>query len=279
MAGLVDIMYPAVTATYILEGDKSTGFECLTYLELLSQHFSALDTRGHTDDEIAQAASDLCPTLKKMAMHVVQDHAPSEQLDLIDEIMVRTVKTFQPAADYFLTKIWNIGGQPETTHTFHRTMQVIRALSLFSPNRIVSKHRDDRFRTVCGLLDGIDLAKFSANDILSRLEDEWEMYKSECFRFVQLNEENPGDGRVSHELFEQFWDELKSSNKCSAWVAAERIAVTYTVTSAAAERVFSLLRLVLTARRLSLLRDYIETSLMVMYNERDKTGRHGIPLV
>ncbi len=276
MAGLVDVMYPVVTTTYIVEGDRSASFECLTYLEQLHTHFSALTTHGRRPDaEILLAATQLCPNLTKMARHVVKAHPVAEQIALADAAVLRTLRALQPAADYFFEKIWNLGLVPKTSQSFHSTMDVIRALSLFSPNRIVNQHADDTLNVVCPLLNGIEISKV---DVFA-LAAQWEDYVSFCKQFVEQNKVDNGATRVPHDLFEKFWDELRDSGRCDAWVAAERIAVTYTVTSAAAERAFSLLRLILISRRHSMLRGLLQTQMMAMYNNRDTEGRHGMPQV
>ena len=59
-----------------------------------------------------------------------------------------------------------------------------------------------------------------------------------------------------------------NGSKFPAWAAAARIVFSFTPNSAAAERVFSLLKLFFGDTRMSALADLIQASLMLRYNQR-----------
>ena len=99
----------------------------------------------------------------------------------------------------------------------------------------------------------------------AQLQQEFENYKAVAQGFV-----------VDHKDIDAFtagvlgwW--ANHGSKIPAWAEAARVVFSFTPNSAAAERVFSLLKIFFTDMRDSALADIIQATLMLRYNKR-KTG-------
>ena len=105
---------------------------------------------------------------------------------------------------------------------------------------------------------------------IKRLERD-DMYLDRCPYHICVGHINvdPKDVKVFTKSVLSWW--ASHSSKFPAWAEAARILFSFTPNSAAAERVFSLLKIFFTDVRDSALADIIQATLMLRYNKR-KTG-------
>jgi hypothetical protein len=218
------------------------------------------------------------------------DHACSNcDDDTRHRVILIGLFKFARPLQYLLRKIYpgrNDGNYEEARKLWH-------ALGYFSPTRIARLARQNRLPTSAemrhNLLAGMpNIDKQDLGGVnLNSLALEYNLYTRQCTSWfnaevateIQSTCQNQADRAdfmrnldTFHPDIQKFWHAHANppvgSGACHfpAWIDAEIYACVFAVSSAAAERAFSLLKLILTKHRYSLLRDAVEASLMIMYN-------------
>ena len=147
-------------------------------------------------------------------------------------------KCVQPGLDYFDRQLCTNLQEP---------LAVFKTTQLFSP------HRVQVLQPTASDIDSLSIIPFLNNDsILSGLTEEHPAYIAKCNEIGSVSDID--------------WWRMNSEH-LPKWSACVRQILLIQPSSAAAERVFSLLTSSFTEQQIHSLNDYIETSIMLQYNE------------
>lgn len=146
----------------------------------------------------------------------------------------------QPGLDYFTTQL----------HTNLRD-----ALAVFKAARLFSPHKLKVMQPVATSVDSLALFQFlNQDEILTGLKEELPAYIAKC-------------SDVSPEISAVEWWKI-NCHGLPTWSNAAKQVLLLQPSSAAAERVFSLLTASFSEQQQHSLNDYVETSIMLQYNNR-----------
>jgi len=238
LATIIDWGRPFVTATYSLEGDGPLALECYEKIETVK---AAIRT-AHTPNLDAIARRISASAERSLLQRVFPSHSrgsASASQTLQQRIIQYGTACVQPGLDYF-EKHFN---------SSQDTLSAFKAARYFSPQKI---------NDIQPNADAINALKsfpfLNSKTILDGLKGELPSY------LAKVSDIDPSIDIL------QWWKQNESALPC--WAAAARKVLLVQPSSAASERVFSLLKASFNPQQQSSLQDYIETSLMLQYNVR-----------
>ena len=171
------------------------------------------------------------PNLEAVAHNVASDH------DNEDELIQYAKSCVQPGLTYYFNQLATSMKGP---------LEAFKAARLFSPAKL------QQMKPAISYLDNLSIFPFLSPQIPT-LKEEFPLY-------VAASEDIDPSYDPMH-----FWRQHEQS--LPAWSQAARQVILIQPSSAASERVFSLLRNPFGERQNSALQDYIEASLMMQYND------------
>ncbi len=127
-------------------------------------------------------------------------------------------------------------------------------VSAFKAARYFLPWKVDELRPTIADIDLLNMFLFIDAKMLTDLKKELAEYIAAAEGVVK-----------SIDLF-TWWQENERNNNLMAWVKAFKLVALVQPSSAAAERVFSLLKLSFSPQQCSAMEDYIQTSIMLQYN-------------
>lgn len=148
-------------------------------------------------------------------------------------------KCVQPGLDYF---------ERQLRTNLQEALAVFKTAQLFSP------HKVQVLQPTASEIDSLSIIPFlNDNSILSGLKEELPAYMAKCNEIGSVSDID--------------WWRINSEH-LPKWSACVKQILLIQPSSAAAERVFSLLTSSFTEQQIHSLNDYVETSIMLQYNER-----------
>ena len=239
LATIIDWGKPFVTATYSLEGDGPLELECYERIETVK---AAIHT-AHTPNLDAVARRLSASTEKGLLQRAFPPShsrgSTSSSQKFQQRILQYGTACIQPGLDYFEKQF----------NPSQEALSAFKAARFFSPHKMNDIHPNP---------DAINaLASFpflNSEEILDGLKGELPSYQA------KVSDVDPSIDNL------QWWKQNESALPC--WAAAARKVFLVQPSSAASERVFSLLKSSFNPQQLSSLQDYIEASLMPQYNTR-----------
>jgi hAT family C-terminal dimerisation region len=270
LAACTDVFRMFVNATFLLEGDGFVGFECIDILERLACHVCALEIgpSANLEDEERDAIYryvDTMPQFKFALERATSGVRAGSTLAIRKRAAVDVLRKLFPAFQKS-KEIFPADGQ-DGPHGFGNAVPVWKALGLFSPLRVARLVQVDenplRAEAAMEILSAIPT--LTGNNADFNLDAQFNAYADAA---VQWSAAEHAAGEA-HPDIAKFWKSHATTAAFPAWVVAERIAISITVSSAAAERVFSVLKHILTNDKYRALRDYIEAGCSNAYNWRN----------
>ena len=239
IAATIDWGRPFVTATYSLEGDGPLAFHCYEKIETIK---AAIRT-AHTPNLDAVACRLSTSAEKSLLLRAFPSShsrgSTSTSQTLQQRIIQYGITCVQPGLDYFQKR----------SNSTQGVLSAFKAARYFSPQKINDIQPD------AGAINSLKAFPFLDSEaILDGLKEELPSYLAKV-----------SDNDSSVDIL-QWWGQNESSLPC--WAAAARKVLLVQPSSAASERVFSLLKASFNPQQQSSLQDYIETSLMLQYNKR-----------
>ena len=236
----MDALLPFVNATFFLEGDGVLCFAVTDKLEELDLHVTAVRAGRHGVPNTLAVARDIVRTQRGHLLQAAQDQ---DVAALVAEQLAKVEPSF---VFYEARKV-----------TLKEQFDVFEACRVFDPTRV-------------GYLQGLpandvsvklSLFPFFSAAEVQLLVNTWPAY------LVYVNGHPPvlnGQGEVPYEA----WWTLAGAAGHAAWFEAAKKVMILTPSSAAAERVFSMLKaLIGDNQQASALEDYQQTSIMLHYNQ------------
>ena len=239
LAAIIDWGRPFVKATYSLEGDGPLALDCYEKIETVK---AAINT-AHTPNLEAVArrlssSADKC-LLQRVFPTSRSRGSTSASQSLQQRIVHYGYTCVQPGLDYF-EKHFNSNLD---------TLMAFKAARLFSPPKL------NDLQPNADAVNGLKHFPFlNSKPILDGLKEELPSYLA---KVVDID--------TNIDVL-QWWKQNESVLPC--WAAAARKSLLVQPSSAASERVFSLLKSSFNPQQQSSLVDYIEASLMLQYNAR-----------
>ena len=181
----------------------------------------------------AAIASAHCPNIEAVAKKLVSETRGIRELQMIQYAQ----KAIQPGLDYFRSQMEG---------TLKDTLSAFKAARLFCPQKVHT------MQPRAADLDSLKSFPFINDDHLRGLKDELPVYLSKCA-------DTDGDFCPL-----EWW--RRTSADIPTWSACARKVLLIQPSSAASERVFSMLKASFHEQQDSSLQDYIESSLMLQYN-------------
>lgn len=238
IAATIDWGKPFVTATYSLEGDGPLALHCYEKIETIK---AAIRT-AHTPNLDAVARRLSSSAERSLLQRAFPSHSrgsTSASLTLQQRIAQYGTACVQPGLDYF----------EKHFDSSQSTLSAFKAARYFLPMKINDIQPD------AAAINSLKAFPFlNSEAILNGLKGELPSY---------LAKVSDIDSNID---VLQWWSQNESHLPC--WAAAARKVLLVQPSSAASERVFSLLKASFNPQQQSSLQDYIETSLMLQYNER-----------
>ena len=240
LAAILDWGKPFVTATYALEGDGPLVLEAYEKIEIVRATICA----GHIPN-VNAVARRLCSSSDKSLLqrvfhplHSRGSTGTNSNQALQQNIIHYATARVQPALDYF-NKMFD--------SNLKDSLLAFKAARYFSPQRLKDIQPD---------AEAVNTVKafpfLNSQAVLDGLKQELPIYLA---KVIDLDPEID---------ILQWWHRNESELPC--WAAAARKVLLVQPSSAASERVFSLLKSSFNCQQLSALQDYIEVSLMLQYN-------------
>ena len=237
LASIIDWGRPFVTATYSLEGDGPLALECYEKIETVKAairiaHIPNLEAVARRLSVSAEKS------LLQRAFPPSHSRGSASASQTLHQRIVRYgTACVQPGLNYF-EKHFN---------SSQDTLSAFKAAHYFSPQKINDIQPD---------ADAINALKsfsfLNSKTVLDGLKEELPSY------LAKVTDIDPSIDIL------QWWNQNESALPC--WAAAARKVLLVQPSSAASERVFSLLKASFNPQQQSSLQDYIETSLMLQYN-------------
>ena len=239
LAAIMDWGKPFVTATYLLEGDGPLALECYEKIETVRLAIRTAHTPNL--DAIARRLSDSADrSLLQRAFPPSRSRGSTANQSLQQRIVQYGTACVQPGLDYFER---------------HFNSSLKDALSAFKAARYFSPLKMNNIQPNAEAIDALKAFPFlNSQAILDGLKGELPSYLS------KVSDIDPSIDII------HWWKQNESALPC--WAAAVRKVLLVQPSSAASERVFSLLKSSFNPQQQSSLQDYIETSLMLQYNIR-----------
>ena len=155
------------------------------------------------------------------------------------QLMAYAKKCIQPGFDYFRRQM---------------STNLQQAVAFFKAARLFSPHVVNIIRPTAASIDELSVFPFFTPQVLSELKEELPLYMSKA-------------SGVNASVCPLEWWQLNSGS-LPKWSAKLQKVLLIQPSSAAAERVFSLLKASFSEQQQICLNDYIETSVMFQYNKR-----------
>ena len=239
IATTVDWGIPFVTATYSLEGDGPLALHCYEKIETIKAAIHTAHT-PNLDAVARQLSTSAEKSLLQRAFPSSHSRGSTSASQTLQQRIVQYGTTcVQPGLDYFEKQFNSTQG----------TLSAFKAARYFSPQKI------NDIQPNAAAIDSLKAFPFlNSEAILDGLKGELSSYLAKV-----------SDIDSSIDIL-QWWRQNESGLPC--WAAAARKVLLVQPSSAASERVFSLLKASFNPQQQSSLQDYIEASLMLQYNER-----------
>jgi len=236
----MDAFLPFVNATFVLEGDGILCFAVTDKLEELDLHVAAARAGGYGVPNTVAVAQDIVRTHQGHLLQPAQDQAVAA---LVAEQLLKVEPSFKFYDDRKVT--------------LKEQFDIFEACRVFDPTR-------------AGYLQGL-----SANDVAAKLSlfpffsaaevqllvNHWPGY------LVYVNGHPPVLGDQGEVPYEAWWTAAGRAGHLVWFEAAQKVMI-LTPSSAAAERVFSMLKaLIGDNQQANALEDYQQTSIMLHYNQ------------
>ena len=240
LAAIMDWGKTFVTATYSLEGDGPLVMEAYEKIETVRAAIHA----GHTPN-VNAVARRLCSSSDKSLLQVVfrplhSRESTSTNQALLQNIIHYATACVQPGLDYFNKIFYS---------KLKDTLLAFKAARYFSPQQMKDIQPDAEAINSVKAFPFLD-----SQTVLNGLKQELPSYLA---KVVDLD---PAIDIL------QWWHRNESDLPC--WAAAARKVLLVQPSSAASERVFSLLKSSFNSQQQKSLQDYVEVSLMLQYNSR-----------
>jgi hypothetical protein len=234
----VDAFHRFVQATYELEGDKVL---CLTVADTLGglvQHVALVRGGGAGT-----------PNTRAVAEAQVNASFPAElqpRKDArVNALILEQLEKVEPSFVYFEAKLVEL----------KEMVDIFTACRLFDPTRIAGVHADEVERQ-------LKLFPFLGPGVVDLLVADLSIY---CAHAVANPIQRDADGDLE---YESWWEACAATNGMHNWYEAAIKVLILQPSSAAAERVFSMLKALMGDQQMGhALQDYQEAALMIRYNQ------------
>ena len=236
---IVDIGEKFVTSTYLLEADGFVSVKTYRILEELLVWVKLIRQAINADgDEILE----YLPNFRQLIRSLGDEAFPQMKRRIKDMI--------RPLVRYYMDRFDEDDGELKDS------IALFKSLRMFDPRIVQNLNVSaEDIKALCKLSPFEEL-----HDELVR---ELPAYLSECKLDCTINEEEHGENAI----LQWFKNRVQL---LPAFAEAVKVAAIIQPSSAAAERVFSMLKSLQSDTQTSMLHDYQETSLMLRYNEKER---------
>ena len=240
MCMLVDAIEPFVQATYALEADTVLTFKVHDQLATLQQHVALVREGG--------AAGVACPNTRAVATRLIDLHFPHALQPLKDQRIAQLIEEqllkIEPCFTYFEEKLIELSP----------ALRVFKAAQLFHPSKI------DAMGVVADAVDTLlqDIPLIDA-PTRAQLLRELPAYRATVISDPAITANTDVEG---------WWASKDGDLTIKAWYETAIKVMLLQPSSAAAERVFSMLKALMGDQQASrALEDYQQAGLMIHYNQ------------
>ena len=243
MAVNMDYSPPFVTATYFMEGDRFLSIFAYNQVEQLRTHISTF-------------CAARAPHLVAVAEHRARGDGQLKQA-----LITAALAKMEASTEYFLKVFHPRTGRMATA------MEIFKAARWFDPLQVPDFD-------VQNLGQLLRIPSIVQADSAAKLAEEYPAYltaaKALCAQRLASNND---DDHVSFVDFDRLQWFKKHREKFPTWALTACDVALILVSSAADERVFSFLRQMFDCRQESAKEDYVETAVILAYNEAKGTSR------
>lgn len=235
-----------VRATYVLEGDRVLCLETADTLQSLTAHVAMVRAGGAGTPNTRAVAREI---VERHFGHELQLNKDNRVTELVDEQLAKVERSF----NYFGKKMVEL--EP--------MVKIFTACRLFMPSRIAALGADTN-----DVEAQLTCFPFLDNDAVTTLMASLPAYMAYAAATPMVLD---ADGKAQ---VEQWWHDARLSPQMADWASAAKKILILQPSSAAAERVFSMLKAIMGEQQQnSALEDYQEAAIMTRYNALQRLNK------